>query len=283
MDSTYKANDDLPVLGGLAFVYLLSLLIAGLIVVLSVAGILYPTAIYPTTELLEGFLPNDVVNLLIGVPILLGSMWLTNRRNLVGVLFWPGALFYEFYTYLVYVLGMQLNFAFLGYLTVVMLSGYTLIGLVAQIDQEAVHQRLSGRVPEKASGGVLAGLGLLFLVLTTSAMIGAIINQTPVGDVDLALRITDFLLTPTWIIGGALLWRRRAFGYITALGLLFQASMLFIGLIAILIIQPLIAAVPFALLDVLVVAVMGLICFIPLTLFIRGASLNRTSTSPQVR
>jgi hypothetical protein len=280
MDTTRKVNDDLPVLGGLTLAYVLSLVVAGLMVVVSVAGILYPTVLYPTAELLEGFVPNDVVNLLIGVPILLGSMWLARRGKLVGVLFWPGALFYGFYAYLVYVLSMPLSVVFLGHLTLVMLSGYTMIGVVAQIDRDVVHQRLAGVVPEKASGGVLAGLGFLFLVMTTSAMVGAIINQTPIGVVDLALHIVDFLLTPTWIIGGVLLWRRKAFGYVTGLGLLFQASMLFIGLIGILIIQPFITAGPFALIDVIMVAVMGLTCFIPLALFIRGATLKRASTPP---
>jgi len=50
----------------------------------------------------------------------------------------------------------------------------------------------------------------------------------PIAETELALHISDFLITPAWIIGGVLLWRRKEFGYVIGLGLLFQASMLFI-------------------------------------------------------
>ena len=61
-----------------------------------------------------------------------------------------------------------------------------------------------------------------------------------------------------------------ALGYVGGTGLLFQASMLFIGLIAVLILQPFFSDAPFLPVDVLVVFLMGLICFIPFALFVRG-------------
>jgi hypothetical protein len=72
---------------------------------------------------------NDVVNLFIGLPILLGSMWLAWRGKLIGLLFWPGALFFVLYNYLIYVFAMPLNVAFLLHLALVTLSVYTIIGL----------------------------------------------------------------------------------------------------------------------------------------------------------
>ena len=46
-----------------------------------------------------------------------------------------------------------------------------------------------------------------------------------------------------------MLWRRTELGYVAGLGLLFQASMLFIGLIAFLLLRPLLSTVPFDLGD----------------------------------
>jgi hypothetical protein len=48
--------------------------------------------------------------------------------------------------------------------------------------------------------------------------------------------------------------------------------MLFIGLIVVLMLRPFIAAAQFVLSDVLVVFVMGMVCFIPFALFVRGSS-----------
>ena len=78
------------------------------------------------------------------------------------------------------------------------------------------------------------------------------------------------MVAPALVIGGVLLWHRQAFGYVAGLGLLFQASMLFIGLIVVLILQPFLTAAEFALVDVVVVFVLGLICFVPFALFARG-------------
>lgn len=74
---------------------------------------------------------NDVVTLFIGRPILLGSMWLTQRGRLLGLLLWPGALFFGLYNYTIYLFGMPFNGMFPHFLLIVTLSIYTLIGLVA--------------------------------------------------------------------------------------------------------------------------------------------------------
>jgi hypothetical protein len=140
-----------------------------------------------------------------------------------------------------------------------------------------VQQRLTGSVPERAAGGILAGLGLLFFLRVIGVIINALTCQTLITKTELALHVSDFLITPAWVIGGVLLWRRKAFGYVTGLGLLFQASMLFIGLIIFLFLRPLLTAAPFVLIDVIVIFILGLICFIPFALFVRGVLSGRSS------
>ncbi|AFY75522.1 hypothetical protein Ple7327_0032 [Pleurocapsa sp. PCC 7327] len=92
----------LPIKRDLALIYAFSFFIAILMATVSVAGLLYRTTIYPTEELLRAFVSNDMVNLFVGLPILLGSMWLTWRGKLVGLLCWPGALFFVLYNYIIY-------------------------------------------------------------------------------------------------------------------------------------------------------------------------------------
>jgi len=263
-------ENNLPIKRNLKLVYILSFIIASLMAVASIAGILFRSMIYPTDELLGTFISNDVVNLLIGLPITLGSIFLAMRGKLIGLLFWPGALFFVLYNYLIYVLAMPFNLAFLLHLTLVTLSVYTIIILVASIDGKKIQQRLAGVVHERIAGGILVGMGFLFLLQVVGVMVNSLANQTPITETELATHVSDFLISPALVIGGMLLWRRKEFGYVSGLGLLFQASMLFIGLIVFLIIQPFLTSTPFLLVDVLVVFIMGLICFIPLTLFVRG-------------
>jgi hypothetical protein len=278
MKTNQEHNTSLPIRGNLKLTGVLSLMIAILMAAASVVGLMYRTTIYPTEELLRAFVSSDVVNLLIGLPILLGSMWLARRGQLIGLLCWPGVLFFVLYNYMVYVFAMPLNVAFVLHLALVTLSVYTMIGLVASIDGKAVQQWLSGAVPERVAGGILAGLGLLFFLRVMGVLVNAVTSQTVIAETELALHTSDFLMTPAWIIGGVLLWRRKEFGYVIGLGLFFQASMLFIGLIMVLVLQPFLTTAPFALADVVVIFTMGLICFIPLVLFVRGAVSKRSSS-----
>ena len=272
-----ERNASLPIKRSLALTYAMSFTIAILMAAASVVGLLNRSVVYPTEELLRAFVSSDAVSIFIGLPILLGSMWLARRGKLIGLLCWPGALLLVLYNYISYVFAMPLTVVFMLHLALVTTSVYTLIGLVACIDGKAVQQRLAGAVPERLAGGVLAGLGLLFLLWVIGAIVSALTSQTAIADTELAHYISDSLIAPAWIIGGVLLWRRRELGYVTGLGLLLQGSMLFVALIVFFLLQPFLTAAPFALVDVVVISVMGLVCFTPLALFARGVVSNRSS------
>jgi hypothetical protein len=133
-----ETTNRLPLKGNLALTYVASLVTALLMAAASVAGCLYGPVVYPTDELLQSFIPNDAVNLLIGVPILLGPMWLARRVRLIDLLLWPGALFYVLCNYLAHVLAVSVDVLYLLYLTLVTLSACAIIGLAASIDARAV-------------------------------------------------------------------------------------------------------------------------------------------------
>jgi len=267
--STYREG-NLPLRSNIAYLYISSILIAVLVAVVSIAGLRYRSLIYPDTELLSAFVPNDAVNLFIGVPVLLGSIWLARRGKLIGLLCWIGALFFEVYNEMAYVFAMPPGWAFLAHLILAVSGVYSLIALVANTDAKKVQQRLAGNVPEIFAGGVLAGLGLLLFLRVIAVVVDASGGGEALARSELAVNISDFLTTPAWFMGGLLLWRHKALGYVAGLGLLFQGSMLFIALIIYLLLQPLFTGASLALTDILVIFAMGLVCFVPFTLFLRG-------------
>jgi hypothetical protein len=267
----HKMNDtSLPTRQNLHLAYLLSLAAALLMAAASLAGLFFQTALYPTQALRQSFVSNDVVNLLIGLPILLGSLALARRGRLAGLLFWPGALFYVTYNYLTYAIAMPFTWPCAVYLALVALSLYALVGLLTSLDFPAIKDRLAGAVHERIAGGVLAGLGLLFFVWRCALLAQALAGQAALVGPELAVVVADLLVMPAWVVGGVLLWRRRAFGYAVGAGLLFQGSMLFIGLLVFFVLQPYLASVPFPAADFVVICVMGLVCFVPFGLFWRG-------------
>lgn len=266
---------NLPIKDDLLWIYSCSLLVAILMAAVSIVGLQYRPLIYPTDELIRTFVPNDAVNLFVGLPLLLGSIWLAWRGRLIGLLCWPGALLFVLYNSIAYVFAVPLSWAFPLHLVLMMLCTYTLIALVASIDGTLVQQRLTGKVPEKLAGGVLVGLGSLTLMRVIGVMVSALTRGAPLAETELAVSIADVLITPAWVIGGVLLWRHEAFGYVAGSGLFLQGSMLFIALIAYLLLQPLLTAVPLALADLIVIFVMGLVCFIPFGMIVRSVTAKR--------
>ncbi len=271
----HTAGGDLPVTRSLRWVFPFSLLIAVLTGAASIAGLLYPDTVYPTAELRHAYLANDIFTLVLGLPILILSMWLARRGKplkigLAGLLFWPGALLYGLYNYTAYLFGMPFQGMFFLMLVIVVLSIYTLITLVAVIDGAAVKHRLAGHVPERFGGAVLILLGAAYALLATVTIISNLTGQASLPQAELAVFVADFFMAPAWVTGGVLLWRREPLGYVGGTGLLFSASMLFIGVIGIVLLQAVQSGGPFPLVDVVLLLAMGLICFIPFTLFVRG-------------
>jgi hypothetical protein len=273
-----SSSDRLPITSNLTLAYAISFVIALIMAVASVVGLLFRTDIYPTDELILSFVPVDVFHLVVGLPILLGSMWLARRGKLIGLLCWPGALLYVLYSYVTNLIGVPFGVLFLPYLLLATLSAYTTIGLVASIDGEAVSQRLTGAVPAKAAGGILVVLTSLFVVHAIVEIVTALASQTPVGALKLMTWIADYTMIPAWLVGGFLLWRRESLGYVAGTGLLLSYSMLFAGLIPVMVFPALYSASPMDVAGIVMVLVMGVICFIPFALFVRGAASDRSSS-----
>jgi hypothetical protein len=199
-------------------------------------------------------------------------MWLARRDKLVGLLLWPGALLYFIYNYIAYVVGIPASFITQAYLLIVLLSAYLTFDLLNKIDRASVQKQLVGAVSEKVTGWVLTAFGILFTFRAVGMIAQAFVAQVPLLPSELGVLIADIVLSTLWVAGGVLLLRRKPLGYVSGLGLLFAASMLFIGLIVFLLLQPFLTSVPFALVDVVVVFIMGLVCFVPFAIFLRGVA-----------
>jgi hypothetical protein len=262
-----SSSASLPITRRLTVLYALSLLIAVLMTVVSAAGLLYQTVFYPTDELRSWLVANDTFNLVVGLPFLLIPMWLARRGKLIGLLCWPGALFYVLYVYVAYVIGVPFGALFLPHLLLATLSAYTLIGLMVSIDGQAVRQRLMGIVPARTAGGILLGLAILTLLRQTALIATAVSSRSPVTPPELAPWIDDLAVgCPPLIVVGFELWRQKPLGYVGGAGFLLAYGFLALSLVPILV-----SASPVDLGGIVVVAIMAALCFAPFAFFVRGS------------
>jgi hypothetical protein len=252
----------------------LSIIIAFLMGLVSSASLIFSTNIYVSDELFQTFVVNDALNLIIGVPILLVSKWLFHRGELIGLLIWPGALLYVLYNYIAYIFGIPFCLITVAYLAIVIFSSFGIFDLLKNMDHTAIKQQLADVVPVKTAGWILVLFGCAFFFRAIGEFAAASASQMSLASSDIGVLIADLVISPAWIIGGALLLRRKPLGYVSGLGLLFFASMLFIGLILFLLLNPILTDAPFVLTDVIVILIMGMVFFIPTWLYARGVLLK---------
>lgn len=265
----------LPITRSLTLEYANSFVVAIIMVVASTVGIMYRSVIYPTEKLSIGFVSTDLLNLVVGLPVLLVSMWLTRRGKLAGLLCWPGALFYVLYIYTSY-LALPVSVLLIPHIFLIILSAYSIIGIIVSINCDAVRQRLSGVIPAKTTGGILTSIAILVIVYQIISIITVLINQTTPDNVELVQWIDDLVVgSPALLVGGFLLLRRKALGYVAGAGLLLMCSVLFIGVIPAMVFQALSADTPIDVIGILIVLISGMVCFIPFVLFVRGVAKTR--------
>lgn len=269
-------NAQLPVTRDLRLAYLASIAVAIIMTIASVISLLDWRSIYPGTDpkLLSLFLGQDLLNVVVGLPVLVGGMWLVRRGSLIGLLLWPGGLFYVLYDYAYYALGAPFNALFIPYLVLMTASAYATIAIVASIDGTAVRQRLLSTVRPRLTGGYLVGLALLFTALWTAMSLSALASGTQLDLVPRVVTTLDLTVQlPALLVGGVLLWRRESLGYVVAFGLLLQASTYLVGLSAISVLQETLIGAPIDPVAVYPGIVVGALCLALMASFVRGAAV----------
>ena len=257
----------------LKILHILSLIIALFVALVSIISILFKDSFYLTENLIQTFVPNDIVNLIIGLPFLLISLWLTKKGKIIGLLCWPGALFYILYIYFLYVLSVPFNILFLPYLVIFSLTIYTLIGVIASIDQNAIKEHLSATIPAKVLGGILIGLSVLVIIRQIVLIIIALLGNSTISPQELALWIDDFTIgSPAMLIGGYFLCKKKALGYTIGAGLFIAYGLLSLGLIPFLVIQSHLKNTAIDLFGIVILLIMTMICIIPFVFFVRAAN-----------
>ncbi len=255
--------------------YRSSVTIAIIMTLTCIISIAYKNAIYPDNKVLISFLPSDFVNLFIPLPLLLVAMWLTKKAKTIGIIFWMSALFYIAYLYIPYLLTVPFHLIFLSYLFLVTFSVYSIIGLIVNINHEAMYKRLSKDVPSRVSSIILIALSVFIILRQLTLIVTAYFHHIHVDASEIALWIADFTLAcPMLILGGYLLWKRKPIGYVIGSSMLLSYGALSFGIIPHFIIQSNIGNTPIDMEGIFAVGFMAIICFIPFLYFIR--SIKRT-------
>lgn len=162
---------------------------------------------------------SDFVTLVMGIPLLIVSLFFTNKGSFRGRILLTGTIGYFLYTYMSYTFLWMYNSFFIIYVSLMSLSLFAFILSMMSFDMQNITAHFSKRLPVKFLGGfqifIAFAIGMLWL-----GKIAPSISQgkVPVGlehYTTLVIQGMDLgIVVPTAFLSGILLIKRKPFGYL---------------------------------------------------------------------
>jgi len=202
---------------------ILTFLLAVSLAIVSIAGAFFPeTYSRDSPSMGAQGAGQDLVNLIVVVPLLLLSFHYTSRDSRMASLIYGGTLFYIMYSFIIYCFGVNFNRFFLFYCLTLSLSLYSFILLFTELRRQKVEDWFEG-APVRGVSLYLIVVALIFYVLWLKSIVPAILqNQVP-ADVSgnnllvNPVHVIDLVFAlPGLIIGALLIRRKLGLGYIIA-------------------------------------------------------------------
>jgi hypothetical protein len=186
---------------------------------------------YDSVFLGSGNQGTDAVVLALGIPLLVLSTVLYRRGSVRGGLLLLGTLFYFFYVYTSYSLGVAYNELFLVYVALFSASLYAFVLTFTSFDMEALPAHFTSGLPRRVPALFMLASGLVTLVVWSSPLLVALSQGHMPDRLDhYTTKVTEALdiaiIVPAAFASGWLILRRAPLGYLIAFALLILEAML---------------------------------------------------------
>ena len=214
--------------------YGLSVIVAGLMLIQAASGLAFRDRYRDVEWIATTWRGNDWVTLALALPLLVTGLTFARRGSNRATVLWLGVLGYAVYNYAYYLFGAALNAFFPLYLAGVIAAGLAIILAVGSISPLALASGLRGDTLVRIIGGYFAFVGMaltcVWLVFWAAYVVAG--HPTPVEpeSFKLVAALDTVLMAPALAIGGVLLSRRKAWGYVISAAAGVQASLYLIVL-----------------------------------------------------
>lgn len=219
----------------LRIITILSVILSFGLTVVSVFGIFIPvTYARDTASMAVQGIGQDIINLFLVVPLLLVSLFLLMKSNIIGFYIFGGTIFYILYSFIIYCFGVHFNVMFLMYCVTLGLSVFIFIIFLHEAGRNDVRQWFNEKLPVTYIGIYLIIVAVMFYIIWLKDVFPAVINNTvpesvsgqnllvnPVHVIDISFAL------PGIIVSAVLLMKKNNLGYILS-----PVSLVFILILA---------------------------------------------------
>ncbi len=213
-------------------IYINSITIAVLALIATLSGLFWKGLYkHDTISITAQMMGQDLVTLLVGIPILLVSLYLVSRDSLRGNLIWMGTIFYFLYSYASMSFTTSYNQLFLVYVVLFSLSLYTFMYGMLSLDAKPIEKSISPGITIKLAGVFLIASGTMLALMWLKMIIDSLLTGNgPVAMetyTTLVIQAMDIgIIFPATLIAGVLILKGKEWGYALVSILLVKATLL---------------------------------------------------------
>lgn len=220
---------------------------------------------------------SDLFTLVVGIPLLLISLYFLNKGSFRARLILTGTLGYFLYTYISYTFLWMYNPFFIVYVILMTLSLYAFILSIISFDISNMKDQFNERLPVKLLGGFQLFIGFAIGMLWLGKLAPSIFDtKVPVGlehYSTLVIQGMDLgIVVPTAFVSGILLIKKKSFGYLLSSVIIIKGITM-LTCISMMIINQALNQVDMGITEVLIFPALNcyaLLCFIILMKHVNG-------------
>lgn len=162
---------------------------------------------------------QDIITLVIGIPLLVISLVLIHRKNGKGKFLLTGILGYFLYTYTSYSFLILYNRLYLVYITIMALSFYGFILCIHDISTYKISDLFHNKFPVKSLSRFLWIVGGVLVCMWLSKIIPTIVSGKAPTELEhystMGIQTLDLgFVAPASIVAGCLLSKKNKWGYL---------------------------------------------------------------------
>jgi len=219
---------------------------------------------------------SDFVTLVLGIPLLIASLYLTNKGSFRGKLMLTGTLGYFLYTYMSYTFLLTYNPLFIAYVVIMSLCLYAFILSFMSFEIEKVPIMFSERLPTKFLGGFQILVGFSLCLMWFGRIAPSIFDGSIPSGLEnyttLVIQGMDLgIIMPAAFLSGILIIKRKPFGYLLSSVIIIKGVTM-LTCISAMIINMELKGVDMSLAEILVFPILNLFAIICLILLLKNTS-----------
>jgi hypothetical protein len=224
---------------------------------------------------------QDIITLIIGIPFLIISLFLSNKDSLRGKLLLTGTIGYFLYTYISYSFLMTYNIFFLIYVILMSASLFCFVINITSSEFKNLEKHFKQNFPRKyigifaIAGGAFPFFMWTSMILSSFRTVPAVLEHYST----LVIQAMDLgFIVPAAILSGTLLIKNKSLGYLLASIVIIKCTTLLLAL-TMMIVFMISSGVSVPIIQIIVFPILAIMCIFNLYILLKSIVEIKGQTS----